>query len=354
MKYRINFNLFLFFLLIGIIIFSLFYGAVRVPISDVIKILLNKTGLFNLEITKKSYIPIVFFVRFPRIMVAVIVGGALALCGCTMQSLLKNPIVDSGIIGISSGASLGAVIAISLGFTATNIFAMPLFSGAFALIISAIIYKISTLRGRTDNLLLILSGIAIGSFVGAITSVILTSLAETEMKEYIFWAMGSLNGRRWEHFLFGLIPIAILSPILFYYGKELNILLLGEEEAKSLGINIKKIREAKSLGINIKKIRAKILIIIALLTAISVCISGNITFVGLIVPHILRKIIGSDNRKLLKSSFLAGACFLTFSDLLSRIVLAPKEISVGIVTALIGAPYFIYLIVKIRREGKTL
>ena len=218
---------------------------------------------------------------------------------------------------------------------------MPLFSGAFALIISAIIYKISTLRGRTDNLLLILSGIAIGSFVGAITSVILTSLAETEMKEYIFWAMGSLNGRRWEHFFFGLIPIAILSPILFYYGKELNILLLGEEEAKSLGINI-------------KKIRRKILTIIALLTAISVCISGNITFVGLIVPHVLRKIIGSDNRKLLKTSFLAGACFLTFSDLLSRIVLAPKEISVGIITALIGAPYFIYMIIKIRREGKTL
>ncbi|ERT43760.1 FecCD family ABC transporter permease [Fusobacterium nucleatum] len=341
MKYRINFNLFLFFLLIGIIIFSLFYGAVRVPISDVIKIILNKTGLFNFEISKQSYIPIVFFVRFPRIMVAVIVGGALALCGCTMQSLLKNPIVDSGIIGISSGASLGAVIAVSLGLTATNIFAMPIFSGTFALIISAIIYKISTLRGKTDNLLLILSGIAIGSFVGAITSVILTSLAETEMKEYIFWAMGSLNGRRWEHFFFGLIPITILSPILFYYEKELNILLLGEEEAKSLGINI-------------KKIRGKILIIIALLTAISVCISGNITFVGLIVPHILRKIIGSDNRKLLKSSFLAGACFLTFGDLLSRVVLAPKEISVGIVTALIGAPYFIYLIVKIRREGKTL
>lgn len=250
MKYRINFNLFLFFLLIGIIIFSLFYGAVRVPVSDVIKIILNKTELFNFEISKQSYIPIVFFVRFPRIMVAVIVGGALALCGCTMQSLLKNPIVDSGIIGISSGASLGAVIAVSLGLTAMNIFAMPIFSGAFALIISAIIYKISTLRGRTDNLLLILSGIAIGSFVGAITSVILTSLAETEMKEYIFWAMGSLNGRRWEHFFFGLIPITILSPILFYYGKELNILLLGEEEAKSLGINI-------------KKIRGKILIIIA-------------------------------------------------------------------------------------------
>jgi len=127
--------------------------------TNYVNIFVENKELFNFEISKQSYIPIVFFVRFPRIMVAVIVGGALALCGCTMQSLLKNPIVDSGIIGISSGASLGAVIAISLGFTATNIFAMPLFSGVFALIISAIIYKISTLRGRTDNLLLILSGI---------------------------------------------------------------------------------------------------------------------------------------------------------------------------------------------------
>lgn len=108
------------------------------------------------------------------------------------------------------------------------------------------------------------------------------------------------------------------------------------------------------MGINIKRVKSKILIIIALLTAISVCISGNITFVGLIVPHILRKIIGSDNRKLLKSSFLAGACFLTFSDLLSRIILAPREISVGIVTALIGSPYFIYLIIKIKRERENL
>lgn len=341
MKYKIGFNFFLVILLLVIIIFSLFYGAVKVSIPDVIKILINKTGLSNFEISKQSFIPIVFYVRFPRIMVAVIVGGALALCGCTMQSLLKNPIVDSGIIGISSGASLGAVLAIALGLSSVSIFAMPLLSIFFALIVSAIVYKISALRGRTNNLLLILSGIATGSFVGAITSAILTTLVESEIKEYIFWSMGSLSGRRWEHFFFGLIPIVILAPILLYYGKELNILLLGEEEAKSLGINI-------------QKIRRKILVIIALLTAVSVCISGNITFVGLVVPHILRKLIGSDNRKLLKSSFLAGACFLTFSDLISRIVVAPKEISVGIITALIGAPYFIYLIIKIRKEGKTL
>ncbi|WP_423783295.1 FecCD family ABC transporter permease [Fusobacterium varium] len=338
---KLNFNILIIFLLVIVIIFSLFYGAVRVPILEVIKILLNKIGITNYEITRKSFISIVYYVRFPRIMTAVIVGGALAVCGCTMQSLLKNPIADSGIIGISSGASLGAVISIALGLSSKYIFAMPLFSIFFSLLISAIVYRLSTLRGKSDNLLLILSGIAISSFVGAISSIILTNLMESQIKEYIFWSIGSLSGRRWEHFLFGIGPVIFLSFILFYHGKELNILLLGDEEAKSLGINIRTMRK-------------KILVIVAVLTAVSVCISGNIGFVGLVVPHILRKIIGADNRKLLKGSFLAGVFFLTLSDLISRVILAPSEISVGIITSLIGAPYFIYLIIKIRKEGKGL
>ena len=340
-KTKLNFNVMITFFLIIVIIFSLFYGAVKVPIPEVIKILLNKTGITNFDIMKKSFIPIVYYVRFPRIMTAVIVGGALAVCGCTMQSLLKNPIADSGIIGISSGASLGAVISIALGLSSKYIFAMPLFSIFFSLVVSAIVYRLSTLRGKSDNLLLILSGIAISSFVGAISSIILTNLMESQIKEYIFWSIGSLSGRRWEHFLFGIGPVIFLSFILFYHGKELNILLLGDEEAKSLGINIRTMRK-------------KILVIVAVLTAVSVCISGNIGFVGLVVPHILRKIIGADNRKLLKGSFLAGAFFLTLSDLISRVILAPSEISVGIITSLIGAPYFIYLIIKIRKEGKGL
>ncbi|WP_294665875.1 iron ABC transporter permease [uncultured Fusobacterium sp.] len=340
-KTKLNFNVMITFFLIIVIIFSLFYGAVKVPMSEVIKILLNKTGITNFDIMKKSFIPIVYYVRFPRIMTAAIVGGALAVCGCTMQSLLKNPIADSGIIGISSGASLGAVISIALGLSSKYIFAMPLFSIFFSLVVSAIVYRLSTLRGKSDNLLLILSGIAISSFVGAISSIILTNLMESQIKEYIFWSIGSLSGRRWEHFLFGVGPVIVLAFILFCYGKELNILLLGDEEAKSLGINIRKMRK-------------KILVIVAVLTAVSVCISGNIGFVGLVVPHMLRKIIGADNRKLLKGSFLAGAFFLTLSDLISRVILAPSEISVGIITSLIGAPYFIYLIIKIRKEGKGL
>lgn len=331
----------LLFLLGATVLLSLFYGAVTVPMGEILKILSNKILFTNFSIAKKSYIPIVFFVRFPRVMTAVIVGGGLALCGCTMQSLLKNPIVDSGIVGISSGASLGAVISIAFGLSARYIIAMPLLSILFALFIATIVYRISSLHGKTDNLLLILSGLAISSFVGAISSMILSNLVEAQLKEYLFWSIGSLAGRRWEHFLFAVFPILFLSTILFHYGKELNILLLGNEEAKSLGINIQKIRK-------------KILVVVALLTAISVCISGNIGFVGLIVPHILRRILGPDNQKLLKASFLSGAFFLTFSDLISRVVLAPKEISVGIITALIGAPYFISLIIKMKREGRSL
>lgn len=330
------------FILLGITIFlSLFYGAVKVPIKDILKILSNQLFFTNFVISKKSFIPIVFYVRLPRIMTAVIVGGALALCGCTMQSLLRNPIVDSGIVGISSGASLGAVISISFGFSAKYIIAMPLLSVIFALTIAGGVYRLSSWRGKTDNLLLILSGLAVSSFVGALTSMILSNFVEAQLREYLFWSIGSLSGRRWEHFLFGVFPITILSGILFQYGKELNILILGNEEAKSLGINIKKMRK-------------KILMTIALLTSISVCISGNIGFVGLIVPHILRRILGADNRKLLKASFLTGAFFLTFSDLLSRIILAPREISVGIITSLIGAPYFVSLILKMKREGRNL
>lgn len=334
--------IFLFILLLLIVIlFSLFYGSVKVPIDEIIKITLNKFLGLDLPIEKKSYISIVYHVRFPRVLTAVIVGGALGISGCAMQSLLKNPIADSGIVGISSGASLGAVIAIALGLTGKYLFAMPLLSIIFALVVATVVYRLASLKGRSDNLLLILSGIAISSFVGAITSMILTGLMEEQAKEYIFWSVGSLSGRRWEHFNLAVFPIIILSGVLMYYGKELNILLLGDEEAKALGIDI-------------KSLRRKILTIISIITSISVCVSGSIGFVGLIVPHILRRIMGADNRYLLKASFLVGAFFLTLCDLVSRVIFSPKELGVGIVTAIIGAPYFIYLIVKIRKGGKSL
>ena len=334
--------IFLFFiLLILIILFSLFYGSVKVPVKEIIKIILNKFLGLNFEIEKQSYIPIIYNVRLPRVFTAVIVGGALGISGCTMQSLLKNPIVDSGIVGISSGASLGAVLAITFGLSGKYIFVMPIFSITVALLIAFLVYRLALLKGKVDNLLLVLSGIAINSFIGAIISLILINLMEGKAKEYIFWSVGSLSGIRWEHFHLAVFPIIFLSLVLMYYGKELNILLLGDEESKALGVDIKNLRK-------------KILVVISFLTAISVCISGNIGFVGLIVPHILRKILGSDNRYLLKSSFLIGAFFMTFCDLISRTIFSPRELGVGIVTAILGSPYFIYLLIKVRKGGQKL
>lgn len=326
-------------ILILTILLSLFYGSVKVPFEDILKIIINKVFNTDFVVGKQNYIPIIYNVRLPRVLIAAIVGGALGISGCTMQSLLKNPIVDSGIVGISSGASLGAVLAISFGLTEKYSFAMPSFSIMLALSSAFLVYSLASLKGRIDNLLLVLSGIAINSFIGGIISLILINLTEGRVKEYIFWSIGSLSGRRWEHFNLSVIPIVFLSVILMTYGKELNILLLGDEEAKALGIDIKNLRK-------------KILIIISLLTSISVCVSGNIGFVGLIIPHILRKLIGADNRYLLKLSFLAGAFFMTFCDLISRIIFSPKELGVGIITAFIGSPYFIYLIVKSRKGEK--
>lgn len=334
--------IFLFFiLLVLIVLFSLFYGSVKVPIIEIIKIILNKFFDLNFEIEKQSYIPIIYNVRLPRVLTAVIVGGALGISGCTMQSLLKNPIVDSGIVGISSGASLGAVLAITFGLTGKYIFALPIFSIILALMVATLVYRLALLKRKVDNLLLVLSGIAVNSFIGAIISMILVNLMEGKAKEYIFWSVGSLSGRRWDHFNLAVFPIIFLSSILICYGKELNILLLGDEEAKSLGVDIKNLRK-------------KILIIISFLISISVCVSGNIGFVGLVVPHILRRILGSDNRYLLKASFLVGAFFMTFCDLISRTIFSPRELGVGIVTAIIGSPYFIYLLIKVRKGGQNL
>lgn len=331
-----HFNILLIVLLLGIILLSLFYGAVKVPIEDVLKIISNKLLHTEFKISKKIFLSIVYYVRFPRILASILVGGALGISGATIQSMLKNPIADSGIIGISSGAGLGAIIAIATGLTTKYIFAMPLMAVVFSLVVAGIIYRFSVVRGQSDSIILVLSGIAISSFVGAMSAFILTSLMDSQIKEYLFWSIGNLSGLRWEHFLFGSFPILILSFILLFYGKELNIMLLGDEEARSVGVDI-------------RKTRRKILILVSIITSVSVCIAGNIGFVGLIVPHILRKIIGSDNRKLLKSSFLAGAFFLVLSDFVARNILAPREIAVGIITCLIGAPYFIYLILKLRR-----
>lgn len=319
-------NRYLILVLIATISFflSLSFGSVDISIKEILK--------------NEAYKDIVFYMRAPRVIAAFLIGGSLAISGATIQSLFQNPMADPSILGISSGASLGAILAITFGFSTTFSLGIPFLAICFAFISSILVYKMASIKGKNSILTLILSGIAINLFLGAVNSFILLNISESQIREYIFWSMGNLSGKEWNYVIILAIPMSIFSIFLVKKYKELNILLLGDENGSSLGLDV-------------IKFRRKILFVTSILTALSVCIGGNIGFVGLVIPHIVRFLIGSNNRDVLPMSFLLGGIFLMNTDLVSRVVLAPKEVSIGVITALIGAPYFIYLLLRYKKES---
>lgn len=313
-------------------------GAVYVPFFDTFKIILKNMGILRNITFAPGQEPIIFLVRFPRVLVAALAGTALASSGAVMQGMFRNPMADPGLLGISSGSGFGAVLAIKLGLTAASMYFMPLFAFGGAFLAILIIYIFSYQKGKVPVLTLMLSGIAVSTFIGALTNIILTLSYDYQVKEFLFWSTGGLDGRRWEHVQLVFLPIIISVALMFVFSKDLNVLMLGEEEARSVGL---------SAG----KIRTILLILISVATASAVCVSGAISFVGLIVPHIMRLLVGPNNKKLLPASAIGGAIFLVACDLVSRVVAIPYEIGVGIITALIGAPYFLYLLLRSKKEG---
>lgn len=328
-------------ILVASIVAATAIGAVPVPIDDTVKILLRPLGLFSEASFADGKENIIFYVRFPRVLVAVLVGAALSASGCVMQGMFRNPMADPGVIGLSSGAGFGAVVAVSLGLTAKSMFVMPVFAIAGAILAAFIVYLIASRGGKIPVLTLVLAGIAVSTFLGSLTSLVLTKMNESKVTEYLFWAVGSLGGRRWEHVLIIIIPVVVLLTILYFFSRDLNILLLGEDEAHSLGLDPTKTRRT-------------LLLLVSITTAMAVSVSGSISFVGLIVPHIVRLIVGPDHRILLPASALAGSIFMVVCDLIARTAIIPAEIGVGIVTSLLGAPYFIYLLNRARKEGVQL
>nr|WP_242855799.1 iron ABC transporter permease [Ruminiclostridium josui] len=243
-------------------------------------------------------------------------------------------------MGISSGSGLGAVLAIKLGLTAVSMYFMPMFAFTGAFVAIFVIYILSYKKGKVPVLTLMLSGIAVSTFIGAITNIILTLSYDYQVKEFLFWSTGGLDGRRWEHVQLVVVPIILSVTLMFVFSRDLNVLMLGEEEAKSVGL---------SSG----KIRTVLLVLVSIATASAVCVSGAISFVGLIVPHIMRLLVGPNYKKLLPASSIGGAIFLVACDLVARVVVVPYEIGVGIITALVGAPYFLYLLLRSKKEGGT-
>ncbi|KAF5071126.1 Hemin transport system permease protein HmuU [anaerobic digester metagenome] len=281
---------------------------------------------------------IIWKMNFPRVIMAILVGAGLGIAGAVMQALFRNPMASPYILGLSSGASLGA--AIGLTFTVTwmpQMLLVPLLAFVSCMATLFLVYYISNVGGRVPTETLLLAGIAVGSLLSALVS-LLTYLAGEQMQGIVYWTMGNLTNSNWENIMVVAPLIFAGSLIMVSSSRDLNAMMLGDAHALDLGVEV-------------KKVRLQLLIASALVTAAAVAFVGVIGFVGLVVPHILRILIGPDNRALLPASIVGGAAFLMMCDYISRVI-APNIgiLPIGIITALIGAPYFIYLLRRRRSE----
>lgn len=330
----------LFLAMLAVAFGSLFCGQIPLSVDSVLAVLRDKTGIFGTSslLASPEEEAVIWYIRMPRTITAILVGAALATSGAVMQGVFGNPLAEPGIIGVSSGAATGAVLAIALGVVSASMWTMPLFAFVGALFAVSLTVMLSMRHGRIPVMTLLLAGVAVGMLLGALTSGILTFMNEQKLQQYLFWIIGGLDYRRWEHVYLAIGPITVGITMMILLARHLNILVLGDTEAKAVGMPV-------------MFYRMLLLFLAAMTTATSVCISGNIGFVGLVVPHMMRMLVGPDHRILLPASALAGALFLVFCDALGRIIIAPTEIRVGIMTALVGSPYFLYLLRSLKREA---
>lgn len=311
-------------------------GSVRIPLAQV---WLAMTGLLpGVEWRAEPvWETIILQVRLPRVLLAALVGAGLGVSGAVLQGLFRNPMADPGLIGVSSGAALGAVAALSAGLGAFSPWAVPGAAFAGGTLVVLVVYEVARVGGRTPLSTLLLAGLAVSSLCGAAVSLILTLSEEFVLRELIFWLMGSLHGKGWQHAAVAAAPIALGAAALSGFGRELNLLLSGEAEAKAMGVPVERTKGA-------------LLLLSSFVTGVAVSMSGVVSFVGLMVPHLVRLGWGADHRLLTPASALAGAAFLMLADLVARTAVRPAELQLGVVTAFVGVPFFLYLLRKRRRE----
>lgn len=332
-------------LLVVSVVIATALGSVSIPLPAVAAMLFGNEGLFSSEhgSHQTAYEAIVWYLRLPRIILAALVGGALALAGAVLQGLFRNPMADPGIIGVSSGGALGAVIAVMSGFAATALWSLPLLAFVGAAGVTWTIYLISTQGGRTPLATLLLAGLAVTAFVTAVMSLLLTLARDIfAFREVLFWLLGGLDGRGWSHVALAAGPILVGGLFLLLFSNELNIVAATGE------------RGATSLGVDMQHTKRHVLMLTALITGAAVSVSGIVGFVGLIVPHMVRLLVGPDHRALLPASFLGGASFLIWADLVARALVPSQDLRLGVVTALLGAPFFIYLLQRHRIRTEVL
>ena len=282
--------------------------------------------------------PSLWSLRFPRVVMAALVGAALALSGLLMQAIFGNPLAEPGVVGVSSGAALGAGVGIVLGITIFGTWTTPIFAFIGGLIATLTVYFVSRSGGKTEVVTLVLTGIAVNA-VGGAGIALLTFIGDTSSREQIiFWQLGTIAGTRW-------VQVGIVVPLLIVgiivslsVARSLDLLSLGE-------------RNARHLGVNVELLRIGIIVLVALLVGVAVAFTGIIAFVGLVVPHLMRMIMGPAHRPLMVTSLLGGALLLTLADLGARTIVPMADLPIGLLTSLIGGPFFFWLLRKTRKHA---
>lgn len=325
-------------ILVFLMLFFITLGSVKIPLNETVRIVLSKIryldSIIDISNVKESNIFIVLSIRLPRILLATLVGSVLAVVGSSYQAIFKNPMADPYVMGVSSGAAFGATVGILLklnvgllGFGATSILA---FAGA--LITTFIVYNLARIGNKISTTSILLAGIVMNAILSSGISIMMI-FNHDELARIVNWTMGSFNSASWEQIGVIIIPIALGLVFLISLSREMNAIVLGEEDAQNIGVNVERVKKV-------------ILITASLLSACVVSVSGIIGFVGIIVPHLFRIIFGSDHKVILPVSAIGGGIFLLVSDTLARTIVPGVEIPVGVITSLFGGPFFLYLLKK--------
>lgn len=324
---------------VAAVLVSVANGAADASVFDVASALLSGNASDALAARDRI---IIFDIRLPRAIMGFLVGASLAVCGTAMQGLFRNPLADPGLVGVSAGAGLGAVIMIVLGGTVAaplynllGFYALPAAAFLGGLATTLILYKVATRHGQTSVATMLLAGIALSALAGAATGFLVYLANDQQLRDLTFWSMGSLAGATWTK-VWAIAPImAAAFLVLPFMAKGLNAITLGEATAFHMGVPVQKLKNVT-------------IIAVAAATGAGVAVSGGIGFVGIVVPHLLRLVIGPDHRYLLPCSALLGGALLVLADLFARTIVAPAELPIGIITAVFGGPFFLWILLRNR------
>jgi iron complex transport system permease protein len=314
-------------------------GQLPVSPAEVIGSLLRAVGIPNDwapadPVTESA----LWVVRFPRVAMALAVGAALAVAGAVMQAVFGNPLAEPGVVGVSSGSALGASVAIVLGVSVLGSGSIAIFAFLGGFGATLLVYLVSRANGRTEVVTLLLTGIAVNAFAGAGLAFLLFIAESGSREQIVFWQLGSLNGSRWPEVAIVAVAAVVGTAVAVLLGRRYDILALGE-------------RNARHLGVNVEALRIGSIVLVAVLTGAAVAFCGIIAFVGLVVPHAVRMLIGPAHRPLVIASAFGGGALMLFADLLARSVVVGADLPIGLLTSLIGGPFFFFLLFRQRKRS---